>query len=120
MSTEANDHWDESGQIFFHYGNGYGVTENLQNVCLGSEESIKSALNGGKINPNLMPLERRALEQIIDYRKEQGYGNTEPDMVGASPNGTSRGKQKAIRRSSPRERLTLRSSKSKGKGLFRR
>ncbi len=35
------DRWSEDGQIFFHFGKGYGLTPGLRTVCLGTEEEIK-------------------------------------------------------------------------------
>ena len=38
---ETKDYWSECGQIFFYSGKGYGLTDRLQTVCLGSEDDIK-------------------------------------------------------------------------------
>lgn len=117
---KVNDYWSNCGQIYFTGGYGYGISVNLQTVVLGKESDILKALEDGSITHDLKDIEKATLEQIIDYRKERGYGNTEPGMVGVIPHGTSGSKQKTIRRSTARERLAIRSSKSKGKGLFRR
>ena len=41
MNEKNTDRWDYDNQIFFHYGNGYGLTTGLRTVCLGTEEDVK-------------------------------------------------------------------------------
>ncbi len=41
VRSKNTDRWSEDGQIFFHYGKGYGLTKRLQTVCRGTEEEIK-------------------------------------------------------------------------------
>lgn len=35
------DYWSKDGQIFYHYGKGYGLSLNLRTVCIGTEEEVK-------------------------------------------------------------------------------
>ncbi len=74
---ETRDYWSECVQIFFHYGKGYGLTDNLQNICLGNEDDIRRFLETGKLNNELNPIQRQVLSEILDYRKEQGIGTTD-------------------------------------------
>ena len=120
---EPKDYWSEDDQIFFHYGKGYGLTENLQSICLGKEEDILDMLNAGVLKDNLTPAQRQVLANIIEYRTEEGIGTTDTraaDMERASNNGASRHKPKATRLLTPRKRLPLRPSRTKVKSLSRR
>ena len=120
---EPKDYWSEDDQIFFHYGKGYGLTENLQSICLGREEDILDMLDTGVLKDNLAPAQRQALVSIIEYRREQGIGTTDTrtaDMERAGNNGASRHKPKAARLLTPRKRLPLRPSRTKGKSLSRK
>ncbi len=69
---EPKDYWSECVQIFFHYGKGYGVTEDLNSICLGNEDDIKKFFETGELNDGLNSIERQVLLDIIEYRKEQG------------------------------------------------
>ena len=117
---EPKDYWSECGQIFFYYEKGYGLTENLQSICLGKEEDILDMLNTGVLKDNLTPAQRQVLASIIKYRTEEGIGKTDAratDMERASNNGASRHKPKATRLLTPRKRLPLRPSRTKVKSL---
>ena len=117
---EPRDHWSECGQIFFHYGKGYGLTDILQTICLGNEEDIKRFFESGELNNELNPTQRQVLNGILDYRKEQGIGTTDTraaNMERAGNNGASRHKPKATRLLTPRKRLPLRPSRTKAKSL---
>lgn len=97
---QPKDYWSEDVQIFFHYGKGYGVTENLRTICLGNENDIKKFFETGKLSNELTPIQRQVLAEILDYRKEEGYG--QPDTGGAGLEraanyGATRGKQKTTR-----------------------
>lgn len=119
-NKESKDYWSKCGQIFFHYGKGYGLTDSLQTICLGNEDDIRKFLDTGKLNKELTPTQRRVLIGILDYRKEQGIGTTATratDMERAGDNGASRCKPKAARLPTVRKRLPLRPSRSKSKGL---
>ncbi len=117
---ESKDYWNEDDQIFFHYGKGYGLTENLQSICLGKEEDILDMLNTGVLKDNLTPAQRQVLASIIEYRTEESIGTTDTrttDMERAGNNGASRRKPKAARLLATRKRLPLRPSRAKGKSL---
>ena len=66
--SETRDHWSECGQIFFHYGKGYGLTNNLHSICLGGEEDIMKVLETGTILDNPFTQKQR---QVLNasYRK---------------------------------------------------
>ena len=119
-NKEPKDYWSECGQVFFHYGKGYGLTDSLQTICLGNEDDIKKFFQTGELNNELTPTQRQVLTGILDYRKEQGIGTTDTratDMERAGDNGASRHKPKATRLPTVRKRLPLRPSRSKSKGL---
>ena len=109
--SEPKNYWSDCGQIFFCEGKGYRLTDTLQTICLGKEDDIKKFFDTGELSKELNPTQRQVLVQIQEYRKEQGIGTREADMVGAGNNGASRDKPKATRQSTPRKRLALRSSK---------
>ncbi len=118
---EQRDYWSDCVHIYFHYGKGYGVTEKLQNICLGKEEDIKKFFETGELSNELNPSQRQVLNGILDYRKEQGIGNIGTTSVEREGNhGASRCKPKATRPFTPRKRLPLRPSRTKGKSLSRR
>jgi len=122
-SKEPRDYRSECGQIFFHYGKGYGLTDTLQTICLGSEDDIRKFFDTGELNNELNPTQRLVLNGILDYRKEQGIGTTDTragDMERAGNNGASRRKPKAVRLPAIRKRLPLRPSRTKGKSLSRK
>jgi len=50
---KPKDYWSECGQIFFHYGAGDGLTSELKNIPLGSEEDIKKYFETGKLSDQL-------------------------------------------------------------------
>ena len=120
---EYKDYWSECGQIFFHYGTGYGITPELKTISLGKEEDIQKALNDGELSPDLAPLQRQVLTGIIEYRKEEGIGTTDigtADMERAGNNRTSRHKPKATRPLTLRKGLPLRPSRTKDTCLSRK
>ena len=120
---EPKDYWSECVQIFFHYGKGYGVTEDLNPVCLGDEDDIKKFFETGELNNELNSTQRQVLTGILDYRKEQGIGTTDTRAAGmerAGNNGASRRKPKAVRLLASRKRFPLRPSRTKGKSLSRK
>jgi hypothetical protein len=119
-NKEPKDYWSEDEQIFFHYGKGYGVTDNLTNICLGNEDDIKKFLETGELNGNLNASQGKVLIEIQEYRKEEGIGAGKRDMVRAGINGTAGHQPKATRQSTPRTRLARRASKQKSKSLLRR
>jgi len=116
--SEPRNYWSDCGQVFFCDGKGYGLTDTLQTICLGKEDDIKKFFETGELSKELNPTQRQVLVQIQEYRKGEGIGIREADMVGASTNGASRHKPKATRQSTPRKRLALRSSKQKSPNLL--
>ena len=117
---EPRDYRSECGQIFFHYGKGYGSTDTLRTICLGDEDDIKKFLETGESADEFSPSQLRVLEQIRIYREEEGVGQSNvraADMERGIGNGASRRKPKATRLLTPRKRLPLRPSRTKGKSL---
>ncbi len=120
---EYKDYWSEDGQVFFHYGRGYGLIDALQTICLGKEDDIKKFFETGELSNELDSNQREVLNGILDYRKEQGIGTTDTragDMERAGNNGASRRKPKATRLLTARNRLPLRPPRTKGKSLSRK
>ena len=120
IDNKPNDHWSECGQVFFHYGMGYGLTKELKNISLGSEEDINKYFETGQLSNQLNAKQKEVLEEILDYRKEQGIGTTDIGGTGVERAGdheTSRGKSKATRPSAPGKRLPLRLPRKKSKSL---
>ena len=122
----TRDYRSDCGQILFHYGKGYGLAENLHSVCLGEEECINKILETGELPDDITPDERWALNYILNYRRENGYGEQpdtgtrETDLVGAGNDGTSRGKQEAISPLKKRKRFPLHTSHKKHYSLSKR
>ena len=117
------DYWSDCVLIFFTGGFGWGLTDKLDNICLGNEDDIKKFFETGELNNELHPTQRQVLNAILDYRKEQGIGTTDTraaNMERAGNNGASRRKPKATRLLTPRKRLPLRPSRTKGKSLSRK
>ncbi len=119
---DHKDYWSDDGQICFVDGKGYSLTPELRSICLGDEQDILNALNGGEIKEDLT-LQRQVLASIIKYRKEEGIGQSDTrtaDMERAGNFGASKHKPKAVRLLTPRKRLPLRPSRTKGKSLSRK
>lgn len=115
---EPKDSWSEDGQIFFHYGRGYGVRDNLQPICLGEEDDIKKSFETSELSNELNPSQRQVLRQI-QFRREQEIGVRETDMVRAGNDGIAGGKQKTASQTTKGKRLALRSSHKKYHHLLR-
>jgi len=112
--------WSDCGQVYFTGGKGFGLSDELQTIDLGAEESIKKFLQVGEMPEDTSPLQRIVLRQIAEYRREL-YGIGEDDLVGGSVNGTSRGGNKKPDEVSPkRKRTALRLSHQKHKTLLHR
>ena len=115
---KPKDYWSECGQVFFHYGVGYGLTKELKNIPLGSEEDIKKYFETGELNDKLKPKQKELLTEILDYRKEQGIGNIRTTgMERAGNHGPTRRKKRATRQIASRKKLSLRSPQQKSKSL---
>jgi len=122
QQPQPKDQWSEDGQIFFHYGKGYSLTENLKTICLGSENDIEKFFATGEINNELNPTQVQVLTQIQEYRREEGIGESNTgtgSLQRGSHNGASRRKQKATRHLTARKRLSLHLSLKKSKSLPR-
>ena len=118
MEEQPKTNWSDCQQIFFIYGIGYGLTENLTTIRLGKEEDVKKFFETGELDTFNMR-QRQVLLQIKEYREEL-YGTGESNLVGASIDGTFGGNKETTRQTTPRKRLASRSSKQKGKNIFRR
>lgn len=120
---DYRDHWSPGGQLFFHYGKGYSVTNTIATICLGGEEDIKTYLNAGDNADKFTSSELEVLEQIRIYREEEGIGESNIGAAGlerAGTYGASRHKQKATRYAKARKRTPLRPPRQKRKVLSRR
>lgn len=116
--NKPKDHWSECGQVFFHYGKGYGLTKELKSIPLGSEEDIKKYFETGELSKQLRPIQKELLEEILHYRKEQGIGNIgRTGMERGDNHGASRRKSKATRQLTPRKKLPLYLPRTKSKSL---
>ena len=115
---KSKDYWSECGQVLFHFGVAYGLTEELKNIPLGSEEDIKKYFETGELNDKLKPKQKELLTEILDYRKEQGIGNIRTTgMERAGNHGPTRRKKRAIRSLTSRKRLSLRPPRTKSNSL---
>ena len=120
---ETRDYWSVCGQIFFHCGRGYGVTDTLRTICLGCETDIIKYFDTGEVSKSLNPKQLEVLNQIQIFRQEEGIGTTTTrtaDMERAGNNGASRSNPKAARLLTARKRLPLRSPRTKNKNLSRK
>jgi hypothetical protein len=123
MSDKRRDYWSDCGQVFFLDGWGWGLTEKCQRICLGKEEDILKFFETGELNGDFHPKQKRELSWILEYRKEQGYGQSTSRTAGMERegnNGVIRRKSKAIRSLTSRERIPLRLSRTKNKSLSRK
>ena len=108
---KRKDHWSEDEQVFFCDGKGYGLTDTLYPICLGEEADIKKFFETGELNDKATPIQRQVLAAILDYRKEEGYGQSDTGGAGmerAANYGAVRGKQKTTRPLASRKRFPLR------------
>jgi len=120
---EPKDYWSDCEQVFFTGSKGYGLTENLQNICLGKEEDIKKFLDTGEVSNSFNSMQLEVLNQILIFRQEEGIGQSTTraaDMERAGDDGTSRRKPKATRLLTARKRLPLRPPRTKNKSLSRK
>ena len=111
QQKEPKGRWSDCGQIFFEGGEGYGLTATLQTICLGKEDDIKKFFSTGEINKELNSTQIQVLTQIQEYRKGEGYGQSDTGGAGmerAANYGAVRGKQKTTRPLASRKRFPLR------------
>ena len=99
---------------------GHGLTKELKNIPLGSEEDIRKYFETGELSDQLQPMQKELLTEILEYRKEQGIGTTDIGRTSMERKGNheaSRGKQKAARQLTSRKKFPLRPSREKSKRL---
>lgn len=123
QTGSGKDYWSDCGQMFFAGGRGFGVTDTLAAICLGSEEDIKRYLNAGDNRDKFTAPQLKVLEQITIYREEEGYGESsgigKRGMEGVRPNGRIRANQVTARPSKTKQRLPLRQARATVKGISR-
>jgi hypothetical protein len=118
--NETRDYWSDCGQVYFLNGWGWGLTEKGQRISLGREEDIMRFFETAKLNGNLHPKQKEALNWILAYRKEEGFGESTSGTTGMERKGdygTIRRKSKATRSLTSRERIPLRLPRAKNKSL---
>ena len=80
MEKDEKYGWD--GDVFYCGGLAYGLTPELQTICLGKAEIIEKALGDRQLPDKLNSTQRLVLLDILEDRKEQngedvGTGNLE-------------------------------------------
>ena len=63
MTEQDRAYWDKGSQIFYCDGKGYGVSPQLNTICLGDEDDIKKALDNNLSMDN--PIINKILQQEI-------------------------------------------------------
>jgi hypothetical protein len=81
MSDKQRDYWSDCSHVFFLDGYGWGLTEKCQRIYLGEEENILRFFETGELNGNLHPRQKEVLNWILEYRKEQGFGEQSDDRT---------------------------------------
>ena len=106
---EHKSYWSECGQAFFTGGWGWGCTETGQDICLGTEEDINKSLEQGKITNDDLPAKQRiVLLKIIEYREEQGIGDTRAKgMERTESTGTTWHRKKNAGQFKKRQRISI-------------
>ena len=120
MSDKQKDYWSECEQVFFLDGWGWGSTEKGQRICLGREEDILRFFKTGELNGDLHPRQKEELKWILEYRKEEGFGESNTRTAGLERkgnNGAIGRKPKATRSLTSRQRIPLRPPRTKNKSL---
>lgn len=70
-----SNYWSDCGLVEFLDGRAYAIDSVGKTWDVGSEECVKETLQTGVIASNLCQDNRReALQIVIDYRRENGYG----------------------------------------------
>lgn len=49
IDTSMSQRWDDTGQVFYIDGWGYGLSPNLRTICIGKEEDIIKQYPVGKL-----------------------------------------------------------------------
>jgi len=119
MSIETKEkdtrtYWSDCEQVFFTCGKGYGLTEQLSTICLGSEDEVKKALDTGGLTGEFTLVQRQVLMGILEYRKElsseqSGAIIKRPGAVRSRPSGTVKRRKANLRHHQVRKRVALHS-----------
>ena len=117
MSTETKEkdtrtYWSECEQVFFTGGKGYGLTEQLSSIYLGSEDAVKTALDTGELTGEFTPVQRQILSGIQEYRKElfsEQPNIKRPGAVRSRPSGAVKRRKANLRHYQVRKRVALHS-----------
>lgn len=80
------DYWDDTGQIFFTEGKGYGITPTLAGVCLGKEHEILSYLEGGDYPLNITNAACDELERVKELKETLENERRETTIIPKSSN----------------------------------
>ncbi|MFC1944616.1 hypothetical protein ACFLX5_03900 [Chloroflexota bacterium] len=81
--TERNagrDYWSHCGQVFFHYGTAYGLTDRLKTVRLGSADDVQEALKTRIIPDVITGPARDILSQIIEAKGDTSNGTRRTEL----------------------------------------
>lgn len=117
MKGEENkNYWSDCGEVFFTGGMAYGLDVNLRIISLDKEDIIAQALKTNTVPKGLNPIQREALEWVINYRKENGFGEqieqtnliAPRSPVGSRPLRVPQHREAHPRQSAPKQRLPLR------------
>lgn len=69
----GREYWDDTNQIFFTGGHGYGVSPELDGICLGSESEISDFLSGGELPRHIDLLAQAELIRIKNQKEKNDY-----------------------------------------------
>ena len=87
----AKEHWSEDGMIHYdEFDEGWALDNNCQTICLCQKNDSSNKVLFGEVSLDSItnPKQREALGFILQYRKENGYGqqDTERSVIrGGSP-----------------------------------
>lgn len=79
----GRDYWDDTGQIFFTGNQGFGVTPELINICLGNEFEIQVYLKGGNLPRNINQEAITELQRVKEIQESGINGTIELQKPGA-------------------------------------
>jgi len=102
-AKEQKASWSDCGQIFFCDGKGYGLTDTLQTICLGTEQGIRDFMVGEESSAEFSPAQKQVLTKIREYRKEllNGTANIKrPGSFRSRPAGAVKHRESNLRRPS--------------------
>ncbi len=111
MSEQKADYWDETGQIFFTGGHGYGITPELVNICLGVESEILAYLNGGSVPDNISESAVEELNRVKELKGEKQNERTaeikRPSNIRSKPARTFKRRAASLRQPKTRKKLPV-------------